>query len=118
MSGESVGGQASADSCCSHPPMPVSGFWNRRTWKFVHGLYVPWAMLHGHDEQAKRNHAGQDLQRLYERHGMSACEVLAVLDDREWRDMDEEVAHLELHRRVSAFNANHGADGGRKDGRS
>jgi hypothetical protein len=106
MCDKAVSGQTSADSCCSHPPMPIGGYWDHAAHRYVPGFTVPWAMLKPHDEQAKRNHSGQDLQRLFERHGMGADEVLAVLDDRPWHGMPDTAAHAELLRRVSAFNAN------------
>ena len=95
---------------CSHLPMPVQGFFCRVTWRWIGGMTVPWDMLLPHDEQAKKNHCGQDLQRLYERHGMGASEVLAVLEDRPWKGMDDLAANDELARRIADFNANPVAD--------
>lgn len=106
MCDEAVSGQTSAGSGCSHPPMPVGGYWDRLAHRSVPGMTVPWAMLAPHDKQARLNHCGQSLQRLYERHGMGADEVLAVLDDRPWHGIPDAEAHAELQRRVSAFNAN------------
>lgn len=45
---------------------------------------IPREMLAPHEAQAQRNHS-QSLQRLADRGGLSACEALAVLENREWR---------------------------------
>lgn len=52
------------------------------------GACVPLALVLPHERQADRNH-GQTLHRLAERGGLSACELAAVLEDREWRAMPE-----------------------------
>lgn len=52
------------------------------------GVCVPLALVMPHEKQADRNH-GQTLHRLAERGGLSACELAAVLEDREWRAMPE-----------------------------
>ena len=57
-------------------------------------------MLEAHDEQAKRNHGGQDLERLRERHGISPCEALAIMEDRLWTKLDLEWSFEELARRI------------------
>lgn len=41
---------------------------------------MPWAMLAPHEAQALHNH-DQTLERLAQRGGLSACEVIAILDD-------------------------------------
>jgi hypothetical protein len=57
-------------------------------------------MIEPFDAQAKANHAGQDLRRLEERGGVSACEALAILECRPWRQMDEQDAYLDLRSRI------------------
>lgn len=52
------------------------------------GACVPLDLVLPHDAQAQRNH-GQTLHRLAERGGLSACELAAVLEDREWKPMAE-----------------------------
>lgn len=44
---------------------------------------IPFAMIAPHEKQAQRNH-WQSLDRLAERGGLSACEALAILEDRPW----------------------------------
>lgn len=44
---------------------------------------VPWAFIAPHARQARANH-GQTLERLAERGGLSFCEMLAVVEDRNW----------------------------------
>ncbi|MCV0395417.1 MAG: hypothetical protein K5872_21975 [Rhizobiaceae bacterium] len=58
-------------------------------------ISVPWGLLAPHERQAVRNH-GQSLVTLAGRGGLSACEALAVLEDREWRQMDFGTAHYRL----------------------
>ena len=48
---------------------------------------IPWGLISQHEEQAYKNH-GQTLKRLAERGGLSFCEALAVLEDRQWRKTD------------------------------
>lgn len=62
---------------------------------------MPWSMIAPHERQAQRNHS-QTLKRLAERGGLSACEALAILDDRDWQRMDFAQAHTELAKRVTA----------------
>ena len=50
------------------------------------GVCVPLDMVLPHEDQAQRNHS-QSLRRLAERGGLSACELAAVLEDREWHPM-------------------------------
>lgn len=63
-------------------------------------IEIPWAMIAGHQKQAMRNHS-QTLERLRERGGLSACEALAILDDRPWHRMDREAAIQELTNRIA-----------------
>lgn len=53
--------------------------------------YVPWMLVTPHEAQAQRNH-GQSLDRLAERGGLSAAELVAVLEDRRWKPMDDKEA--------------------------
>jgi hypothetical protein len=57
---------------------------------------VPWSLLAPHEEQALRNH-DQSLDVLARRGGLAPAEMVAVLEDRKWRDMmfDAAVARLE-----------------------
>ena len=63
---------------------------------------VPWALLVPHEEQARSNHGGQSLKRLAERGGLSACEALAVLEDRRWRRMPSAEANGRLLASITA----------------
>lgn len=57
---------------------------------------VPWALLAPHEAQAERNHY-QSLRRLAERGGLSPAEMVAVLEDRPWRNMDPAAAVARLN---------------------
>lgn len=60
---------------------------------------IPYEMIKPHNKQAMDNHGGQTLTRLAQRGGLSRCEALAVLEDRQWKkialkEADERLAHL------------------------
>ena len=65
-------------------------------------LSVPWTMMAGHAERAMLNH-GQTLVRLAERGGLSACEAVAVLQDRKWTSMPDGEDYKELADLVLAW---------------
>lgn len=46
---------------------------------------IPWSVIEPHAAQAQRNH-DQTLERLAQRGGLDPRELLAVLNDRHWRD--------------------------------
>jgi hypothetical protein len=62
---------------------------------FAQPLPLPWNVIAPHEDQALKNH-GQTLARLRERGGLSACEAVAILEDREWRKMDDDEAFRRL----------------------
>ena len=45
---------------------------------------IPWEIIASHEAQAHRNH-GQTLQRLAERGGLSPCEAVAIIEDKDYR---------------------------------
>lgn len=49
---------------------------------------IPWTVIAPHEEQALINH-GQSLEKLNSRGGLSWGETLAVLEDREYKKLDE-----------------------------
>lgn len=63
---------------------------------------IPWEMIAPHERQADRNHS-QTLDGLNRRGGLSACEALAVLEDRPWRRMPPGQANHDLCRTVAAW---------------
>ena len=63
---------------------------------------VPWAMIESHWLQAEKNHQ-QSLAVLRSRGGLSACEMLAVLEDRPWRAMEYGEANLKLVQAINAW---------------
>ena len=48
---------------------------------------VPWSFIAPHSDRAEKNH-GQTLERLAERGGLSALEMLAVVLDLSWNDIN------------------------------
>lgn len=63
---------------------------------------IPWAMIAPHEKQAERNH-DQTLTRLAERGGLSACEAVAILEDRRWTRLEHAVAYRQLQELVRAW---------------
>lgn len=45
---------------------------------------IPWDAIAPHEAQAMRNHGGQTLARLAERHGLGPNEALCVMRDQEY----------------------------------
>ena len=43
---------------------------------------IPWAMIKPHEEQAKKNHCGQDLETLARRGGCYLYEIFFILEDK------------------------------------
>lgn len=65
---------------------------------------LPWDMIEPHENQALRNH-DQSLATLASRGGLSACEALAVLEDRAWRQMPLFEAYRGLDALISLHTA-------------
>ena len=63
---------------------------------------IPLEVIIQHEPQALKNH-GQTIKRLSERGGLSWCEALAVLKDREWKHVDKEQAKTAVLKAVSDF---------------
>jgi hypothetical protein len=62
---------------------------------------IPWALIAPHERQAQRNHS-QSLETLASRGGLSACEALAVIEDRSYRRIPMAEANEQLARLVLA----------------
>lgn len=78
---------------------------------------VPWDMIKPHENQARANH-GQSLKKLAERGGLFAPEVVAILNNKTWREQypdfqinkgisleDYGVALQELHHKLDDWNS-------------
>lgn len=80
--------------------------WRDRDYISVKGVRVidtiDWRMIEPHEDQADRNH-GQTLRMLHSRGGLSACEALAVLEDRPWRKMTLDEAYDKLAEKVRQY---------------
>lgn len=72
---------------------------------------IPWAMIAAHERQAQHNHS-QTVSRLAERGGLSACEAVAVLQDRDYRRMTDQSAYATLAELVAAWNRRASPSGG------
>lgn len=56
---------------------------------------VPWDLMVAHEKQCLKNHS-QTVKRLAERGGLSLCEAVAVLEDRDWTRMSDLAANERL----------------------
>lgn len=65
---------------------------------------IPWAIVANYGESAMRNH-DQTLERLAERGGLSPCELIAVLEQRQWRKMTPDEVRSTLLPILSAHNS-------------
>lgn len=63
---------------------------------------IPWLMIAPHEQQAQRNHR-QTLQQLADRGGLSACEALAILEHRPYRNMPLAASNRQLAATVDAW---------------
>lgn len=68
----------------------------------LRGQPIPWEVIEPFDHQAQSNHCGQTLKRLAERGGLGPCEAVAVLEERPWKEMDQEAAKRRLREIVEA----------------
>lgn len=64
--------------------------------------YVPYGVLVPHEKQALENHA-QSLERLAERGGLGWSEMLAILEDRKFTNIDEAFAKKRVLELVSIW---------------
>lgn len=65
-------------------------------------LTVPFAFVKAHERQANTNH-GQTVERLKERGGLGWSELAAVVEGRDWRQMDVDAAHEQTMRVLLAW---------------
>lgn len=66
--------------------------------------YVPWTLLAPHEARALRNH-DQSLETLASRGGLGLCEMVAILEDRRWRKMDQGEALTRLKEHIARHEA-------------
>lgn len=64
--------------------------------------YIPFGVLILHEEQALRNH-GQTLERLAERGGLGWTEILAILEDRRYTDIEVGLAKSKVLQHIAAW---------------
>ncbi|KKN03889.1 hypothetical protein LCGC14_1103200 [marine sediment metagenome] len=63
---------------------------------------IPRTILKEHNEQAKKNH-NQTLAELESRGGLDPTEILAIIEDRKWKDIDLQEADRQLAELVAAY---------------
>lgn len=68
-------------------------------------VVAPMPMFIEHAEQAFINHG--DVTRLAERGGVTACEAMAILEDRQWRAMPPSEAYRRLHDFITGWLSKH-----------
>ena len=90
---------------------PIHGFFSFTKWRQVKGFTIPWGLIAAHNDRAKENHSGQDLERLAERGGLGMMEAIAVIEDKPLvgMSMDQETALNKLSQLVATYeqNGNH-----------
>lgn len=67
---------------------------------------VPWDMIWEHREWADRNHR-QSIAELSDRGGLSACEAIAVIEERRWAPLHPAAAHRLLYEAVDRWRRLH-----------
>jgi hypothetical protein len=67
---------------------------------------IPWGLIAPHEAQARENHS-QSLTGLNGRGGLSACEAVAIIEDRRWEKMSLAEATARLKELVDQFNGRH-----------
>ena len=55
----------------------------------MRGQSVPWSVMLPHNDMCKRNHGGQDLQRIAERGGLYPAEAFCVVNDLVYHEADK-----------------------------
>ncbi|GEM_PF-5355216 len=65
---------------------------------------IPWELIAPHERQAQINH-GQSLERLNGRGGLNPEEMVAVLEDRPWRQMNSKEAINRINELWDEFEA-------------
>jgi len=83
--------------------MPIGGYFDREKWGYTAGYSITWAMIEPHEKQAQLNHCGQSLEKLAKRGGLSACEAIAILEDRPWSKIDNDKAIQKLKEMISVW---------------
>lgn len=68
----------------------------------MNGPDIQWEMIEPHQRQALINH-GQSLEHLASRGGLSCCEAVAVLEDRKWSRLSDEVARDKLLVKINNY---------------
>ena len=74
---------------------------------------IPWGLIEQHKTQALKNHT-RTIEQLAQLCGLSACEAVAVLEDRPWRRMRPDEAYARLAELVRAYEP--GSPNGRRTG--
>lgn len=79
-------------------PIPIQGS----------GVIVPWKVALPHDNQCRKNHGGQSLERLCQRGGPGLTELAAILGDHEFRYITDDEAREEIRAHLAIALAQEG----------
>lgn len=74
-----------------------------RDWKVIAPLPFPWELILPHEAQAQKNHY-QSLAQLRARGGLSPCEMIAIMEDRPWKPMSDDMALNQLTAILQKYN--------------
>jgi hypothetical protein len=89
-------------------PFPILGLTSGREQEMIDAAgyndlrRIPWDMIEPHEPQALKNH-DQSLKTLASRQGLSACEMLAVLEDRPWKSIELVESYRKLDALIALF---------------
>jgi len=90
---------------CAAPTFPIMSQYNHAKRRYIDGRTIPLSLIAPHERQALRNHCGQNLSDLARRGGLSVDEAVAVLEDRDWHEMDLDAAVERLKQHVRQHEA-------------
>lgn len=70
--------------------------------------FVPWGFVEPHEQQALKNH-DQTLETLNRRGGLCCCEMLSILEDRRFMEVDHKIAYAKILKLLEEYNRKTGS---------
>jgi hypothetical protein len=101
----------------SEPTFPILSGWSPQKHCRIPESSIPWRIIAPHEQQARINHRGQSLQRLFERGGLCHSEAIAVLEDRAWTSIPVDEAIPMLADLVKSLTDDTGSGAGASEGK-
>lgn len=84
---------------------PIQGYFSFSRRRQMNGFTIPWGLIAIHDDRAKENHCGQNLERLAQRGGLGMVEAIAVIENKPLKgmSMSQETALNRLSELIAAY---------------